>query len=317
MMKRIQNKVAESRNLLPFMVVYGVSVWLAYGLLLSVSPFSLSHVVFLVCLALSTALMVVLNNNHTLIRTYSRTVSCTFIALTCMLCFQPDSIRSAMVCLCFIASYLCAFHSYQDKQSPGWVYYAFLCLGLATMLFPLLFLFVPLGWLFMQFLLNSLSLRTFMASLLGLFTPYWFFLAYMLWQGNFTLLDIRPDLILDINLSPFSALTVNQVLSYGWIVVLALTGIIHFWRNQLSDKIRTRQFYGCFIWLSLICIVAIPLLPQHYDMLIRLLIVNASPLIAHFLTLTHTRITDIAFKCICVGTLLITLLNLWMPSLTF
>ena len=28
-------------------------------------------------------------------------------------------------------------------------------------------------------------------------------------------------------------------------------------------------------------------------------------------------ITDIAFKCICVGTLLITLLNLWMPSLTF
>jgi len=324
MIKRTQNKVAESRKLLPFIAVYGILVWLAHSLFVPcssshtpLSVFHISHLITLVCIVLSAALMIVLNNSNALIRTYSRTVSCSFIALTCMLGFQFDSISGAFVCLCIVAFYLCAFRTYQDKESPGWIFYAFFCIGLASILFPLIFIFVPVFWLFMKFQLNSLSWRTFLASLLGLSTPYWFLLPYMLWKADFTLLQSQFSIVN----SQFSILnpsfTLHQLLSYAWIVILTMTGIIHFLRHVLSDKIRTRQFYGCFIWMSVLCVIAIPLLPQYYDPLIRLLIVSASPLIAHFLTLTHTRITDIAFKVICVVTLLITLFNLWMPSLNF
>ena len=311
------------------MVVYGILVWLAYGLLAPYhSLLTTPHLLQLACLALSTFLMVVLNNSNALIRTYSRTVSGTFIALNCMLCFLFDSLSGAIVGVCVLASYLCAFCTYQDKQSPGWAFYAFLCLGMASLLFPLLLLFIPVFWLFMRFQLNSLSWRTFLASLLGLLTPYWFLLAYMLWQNDFSFiydmiqsLEFATALGSSASGSPAGNSTLytlnSKLLSYLWITILTLTGIIHFLRHVLVDKIRTRQFYGCFIWMSLLCIVAIPLFPQHYDPLIRLLIINASPLIGHFLTLTHTRITDIAFKVICVITLLLTLFNLWMPSLTF
>ena len=326
------------------MAVYGILVWLAYGLLTPspLHPFTFSHLLQLASLALSTFLMVVLNNSNALIRTYSRTASATFIALNCMLCFLFDSLSGAIVGVCILALYLCAFRIYQDKQSPGWAFYAFLCLGFASLLFPVLLLFIPVFWLFMRFQLNSLSWRTFLASLLGLLTPYWFLLAYMLWQNDFSFIqdmiqsvEFRVESVERATVIPSadgtaaansSLFTLHSSLynsspfhlfSYLWITILTLTGIIHFWRHVLADKIRTRQFYGCFIWMSLLCIVAIPLLPQHFDPLIRLLIINASPLIAHFLTLTHTRITDIAFKVICVITLLLTLLNLWTPSLTF
>jgi lipopolysaccharide export LptBFGC system permease protein LptF len=77
------------------------------------------------------------------------------------------------------------------------------------------------------------------------------------------------------------------------------------------------MFYGIFIQISSLTAVFIILQPQHYDMLIRILIISVSPLIAHFLSLTHTRITNIAFYVICGACLVLTLLNLWMPSLTF
>ena len=114
-----------------------------------------------------------------------------------------------------------------------------------------------------------------------------------------------------------SYLTTNQLLTAMVIVVLALTGIIHFWRNSSADRIRIRQLYGFFILMTIISTAMLLLLPQYYDIMLRLLIINTAPLIAHFVTLTSTRITNIAFYVICVTLLILTAMNLWMPSLNF
>jgi hypothetical protein len=100
-------------------------------------------------------------------------------------------------------------------------------------------------------------------------------------------------------------------------VTLALTGSIHYWRNSLSDKFRIRQLYGCFTVLTVVTIAFIVAQPQHFQALMHILIIATSPLIGHFLALTYTRITNYAFYVICAVALLITLLNLWMPSLSF
>ena len=69
------------------------------------------------------------------------------------------------------------------------------------------------------------------------------------------------------------------------------------------------------MWL--LTVIFLVLQPQHYDMLIRILIINVSPLIAHFLSLTYTRITNIAFYVICSVAVLLMLFSLWMPSFSF
>ena len=115
----------------------------------------------------------------------------------------------------------------------------------------------------------------------------------------------------------YSQMTLNQLLTAVFIVLLAMTGIVHFWRNSSADRIRIRQFYGLFTMITIVAAVALFLLPQYYDFLLRLLIINTAPLIAHFLTLTNTRITNIAFYVICATALILTAINLWIPSLSF
>ena len=227
------------------------------------------------------------------------------------------SMAGAIVQLCVVASLTTFFHSYQDKQSMGWIFYTFLFIGLASTVFVQILYYVPFVWLMMQIQLASLDWRTFWASLIGLLTPYWFILPVAIYQEEFGSFVTHFEQLAVFQLPDYSLLTVNQVVIFAFVVTLALTGSIHYWRNSLSDKFRIRQLYGCFTVLTVVTIVFIVAQPQHFQALMHILIIATSPLIGHFLALTYTRITNYAFYVICAAALLITLLNLWMPSLSF
>jgi hypothetical protein len=62
--------------------------------------------------------------------------------------------------------------------------------------------------------------------------------------------------------------------------------------------------------MSAVCLLLTALQPQHFDPLMRLAVVCASPLVAHFLTLSSTRITNIAFFVIAAVILAVTVVNL-------
>lgn len=85
MVKRLQNKIAGSRFALPVTAVYSIMIWLAGGLI--ANQLYLHFLLF----GLSAYLMVELNNSNSLIRIYSRMVSCSFMALTLMSAFLFDS----------------------------------------------------------------------------------------------------------------------------------------------------------------------------------------------------------------------------------
>lgn len=323
MIKRIQNRVAESRLTLSVVMVYGIAVWIASGLLVPTVPITSAELlrgawVQFACFIISALLMVELNNSNALIRIYSRTVSCSFIVLMCAGCFLFSSLGGAIVQLCMVAACTAAFHCYQNKLSMGWTYYAFLCVGLASTIFIQVLFYVPLFWALMFFRLTSLSWRTFFASIVGLLTPYWFAMPVLAYQGSVDMLWSHLSAIADFQM-PFvySSVTVNELLLFVFVVALGITGTVHFILQKSADSIRIRQFFGCFIYTWMLTATFIVLQPQHYDMLIRILIINVSPLIAHFLTLTYTRITNIAFYVICAVALLLTVFSLWMPSLTF
>ena len=321
--KRVQNLVAESRFALPVTIAYAIAVWLASGLLIPAGPITtggMMHGAWIQfsCFLLSAYLMVELNNSNALIRIFSRMVSCSFLVLTCAACFIFPSMAGAIVGLCFIATYTMLFRCYQDKASMGWTFYAFLCIGLASTASVHILYYVPLLWAMMYFQLTSFSLRTFSASLLGLITPYWFILPFTIYLGNIGRFADHFAEIVEFQF-PHNLwhLTINQLLLFFFVAALALTGIVHYWRNSSGDNIRIRQFYGCFIGMSFATVIFLVLQPQHYDILIRILIINVSPLIAHFISLTRTRITNITFYVICAVAVVLTLLNLWMPSLNF
>ena len=314
MIKRIQNKVAESRFTLPAVAVYGIVIWLLGGLLPQ------QWWLQFVCFVAATYLMVELNNSNALIRIYSRSVSAAFIILSCMACFLFPSFEGAIVQLCLVASLLTLFRTYQDKTAVGLVFYTFVILSIGTLVKVHTIWFIPVYWIVMTFFVYSMSIRTFLASLLGILLPYWCLLAWILWRyvGDFSFLQHHFEPLGAFEI-PFDYTTIGlpRILTFAFLVCLFLTGLIHYLRTSFNDKIRIRQIYYSLAFMDVVAMAFLILQPQHDDLLLRLVIITTSPLIGHFVSLTRTRLTNIAF-CVILGlALILTAYNLWTSSFIF
>lgn len=306
-MKRLQNRIAESRFALPVAAIYALLVCLANHLVGQ----SLWAQLFL--LALSTLLMVQLNNINALIRIYSRMVSCSFLVLTAMVTFLFPQTEEALVALFFIGFLLIICYAYQDPLAAGTVFYAFCCLGLASMFFVHILLLVPIFWIVLAFFIMAFSARTFIASILGLLTPYWLSLLWygfngeMDWYGSHFLKLANFSVPFD-----FSVWNIHQLVPFLFIVFLALVSVVHFFQTSYNDKIRTRMIFEMLVVLDASMVLFLMLQPGHYDPLIRLVIITTAPLIGRSLALSNSRFSNVAFIVVCVVTLGITFWNLWI-----
>src|SRR5574344_376674 len=308
--KRLQNRVSQSRMALPVISVYSILLWVLGGM------FNEGLWANITCFVVSTYLMVELNNANSLIRIYSRMVSCSYLVILSASCFLFQSMQGAIVQLCAVAFYISLFHSYQDKYASNWVFYAFLCFGLASLAFVQVLFLTPVLWIVMIFNLRSMSMRTFCASLLGIMTPYWLIGAYCIYDRQMELFIKHFVSIADFQpLGNYSSITEHQWVTLVIILILALTGIVHYLRTSYNDKIRVRMLFQTFIILDIFSVIFLFLQPQHYDVLLRLIIINTSPLLAHYVVLTKTWITNVSFVLITIALLLLTVYNLWVPSL--
>ncbi len=176
--KTFQNKVAASRYALPVTATLAALVWVAVGFLVANIWVQFAFTI------LSTLLMVELNNHNSLMRTYSRMVSCSFLVFITMTSLPTPSFKASIVTMCSIAFYLIIWNSYQDRRAAGWTFYAFFCVGLASLVFIQVGYFLPFLWLMMMVFTNSFSIRNFFASIIGLIMPYWFSAGYFAYTNN-------------------------------------------------------------------------------------------------------------------------------------
>ena len=310
---QLQKIVAESRLTFPVTVLYGLLLCLIGGVI--------QHQwwIQLACYILATYLMILLNNFHALIRIYSRAITSAFIILSGVACFIFPSLEGSFITVGIVASLLTLFTTYQNREATGWIYYTFLFLGVASVANIHFLVFIPIYWIMMIFI-NSLSLRTFIASLFGLLTPYWILIAVVLffYKDNLTPFTGLFQPLTEVTFfNAYGNIPLSHYLTYAFLVILAFTGIIHFLRKSYNDKIRTRQFYYSIIFFDIVVLVLLALFPQYYDLLFRPAIILTSPLIGHFIALTRTKITNIAFYLILITALLLTGFNLWTSSFIF
>ncbi len=287
------------------MLIYATGIWLICGLIQQ--QMWIQFCFFL----LSVYLIILLNNFNALIRIYSRMVSCSFIALTCSACFLFPSTSQAFVQLCFIGFLFFLFLTCQDNQAIGFTYYAYLLLGIGSLFFVKILLLLPILWILMTTEMHSLSWRTWLASLLGVCTPYWLGLCLLIWADDFSLLINHFMDIVNFQVTPEVTWTTSQTAVYLLIITLSVMGFVHYIRNLGHDKIRIRLIYGFLLWLDFFLMVVLFLQPQLYDQLIRFMIILSAPPFAHLLALTSTKTTNIMFCIIVATTLLLTSYNIW------
>ena len=294
---------------MPAVTFYAMAVWLLCG--------GLTHHWWwqLLCISITTYLMVELNNINALIRIFSRMVSSTFLTLLCSACFVFPALPETVMLTCMTAFILLLFLTYQDKEAAGLTYYAFLFLGVGSIAYIHVLFFLPLIWLLMMTHTMSLSWRTWTASLLGLLTPYWFYIPWIIYQRDYSAIT-NHFMALTVFEEPFNlyGITDSQKATLGLVILLAIIGTTHYIRKSYLDKIRIRMFYGFFIFMDLAALLFLLLQPQHFNAMLLLMIVNTSPLVAHFVALSSTRLTNITFMVLCAASLLLTAYNIWMFS---
>lgn len=262
--------------------------------------------------ALCTYLMIELNNSNALIRIYSRMVSCVFIVLSSAACFTFNTPAGWAAELLLIASVTTIFRTYRNRLATGMVFYSFAAISLCSIFYIQTLFFAPVLWLTMAVFLQSMSIRSFMASLFGLAAPYWFLSVFLIYNGTWTEEASRIAAIAHFSTPfDFSGIDLHQTITIVFVEVVALIGIIHYHRKRTGDKIRTRMLYNCFTTIWVAATALFLLQPEHYNL--RIMIITASPLAAHFISLTHTRITNIAFYLLTAAAAALTAFNLWMP----
>lgn len=264
--------------------------------------------------------MVELNNSFSLIRIYSRMVSCSFIMLTTMAMSLFEDLHVPIVTLCLVLFYMFSFQCYQGqtRSVPVKIFLAFVFMGLASVFWVQVLFFVPVMWILIAFNLQAMSARAFVASLLGLLLPYWFLAGY--YAATDDLLTFAAHFMQLATFQPllhYETLHAADVAVLLFFVVAALLGGVHFLLTSFNDRIRTRMFYDIFITVDLLALVFIVLQPKHFGMLMGVMAVNTSPLIGHFIALTRSRLTNIITIVLVVLALLLVSYNVWLSFMTF
>ena len=314
MTRRIQNRIAESRYTLPIAAFYSIFIWLIAGLV------SQQWWVQFGCFVVSAWMMMMINKENLLIRIYSRLVSSAYLVLSCAAVFLFASRACAIMQMGAAISLYLLWHCYQDREAVGWTFYTFLSLGAGSIMQSQVLYYLPIFWIIMAWFTNSLSWRTFFASLLGLFTPYWFCLPYCVLKGE-NCIDVLSDhlsTIFDItSFLDFSVLNMTKTAYLGFLVLMMMIGSSHFIATSYRDTIRVRQIYYSLIMIAVYSLFLVFIQPHCYDMVIHVLVLAVSPMIAHFFALTQSKFTNILFIIILTAILLFTGYHLWMSSLHF
>lgn len=244
---------------------------------------------------LTAYVMVEWNNTFSLMRVRSRMTSSTFLLLMGACTLLQTWTTQMLVPLSLLLCYFSLFRSYQKVRAEADVFHAFAFLGLGCLFFPQLLYFVPLLLISCLVQLRSLSLRSFMACLLGLSLPYWCYAGYSIWHNQLDLTVLHFEQLLSLQMPDYHSLTVSQVLAGGFVVAASALATFHYQRTSYRDKIRTRMFLNLLVTQEYLIVLLLVGQPQHFDTMLRLLIVNSSPLIAHYLTLAKGRLFHLWF----------------------
>lgn len=274
----------------------GYGQWMTFALLLA-----------------ATLMMAELNNGYSLIRIYSRMVSCSFMVMITMCLTLFESVKVAIVMVALIAFLLLIFRAYQNPGAVGWVFYAFVALGIGSVVFPKTLLFMPVLWIIMAVNVLCFNLRTLIASLLGIIAPYWFVAAWLIYKGDTGYLVAHFLSVLQFDsVCQFGILNIHQVLTFAFVLVLAVIGAVHFFLYSYQDRIRIRLMYETFVVLDACSVIFAILQPQYFDEMLGASIVTTATLIGHFLALTHSRLSNITTFVLAGFTLALTVFNLWL-----
>lgn len=210
---------------------------------------------------------------------------------------------------CFVLSLYQLFCSYHNETDYGKAFNWGFLLAIATFIWAPILWLTPLFW-YGMYHLRSFSGRSFMASLIGLLTPYWLILGVCVWTQNYVIFNQIATACLSFDLNGWDG-DLYGTLSLVAIIILTLIASIHILMNEFRDNERTRQYLSLTFIFAIYTLILSFIFETQSNGFILISAVPSSILIAHFFTVNWKRWTRILFILMVVYFLIIFFLRLW------
>ena len=251
------------------------------------------------------------NTTFNLIRTRTSMPVCLYWLIATALFFLHPFEWTNLVPLVFILATYQLFHSYESVSSSPFIFHSFLFIGLGSIAFPQLLYMVPMLWGSM-IPFRAISIKSFLASIIGLMTPYWFIFGYALYFNEMHILLTPLREAAHLYPIDYSHLTLPEIASWGFITLLLIISGFHYWQISYMDKTRTRIYHSYLaiagFWATLLSILQ----PVHWCEWLSIQLICTAFLCGHLFSLTRNRFSGIFFIVTFVLYILLMSFNLWM-----
>ena len=261
-------------------------------------------------------LMIEMNTTFTLIRTRTTLPTCIFVYLTTIFFFLHSFEWTNFAPLAFLLAIFNLFLGYESTKSASHVFHSFLFIGLGSLGFPQLVYFTPL-LIISTITFRAMNAKSFLASILGLITPYWILFAYAFYQDE---MSFFHNLVMEMfHFYPidYSDLDTTKVIAGLFCILLLIVSSLHYFQVAYLDKTRTRIYLSFLAfsgwWTTLIMVLQ----PQHLHALLPMQLISSAFLTGHLFTLTRNRFSRLFFVVTFILFIALTVFNLWMRFFSF
>lgn len=307
---RLQNHISESSFTLPLCIVMGLFAWFwsADEIAFKCNSSVLSALIVAIA---TTYLVFETASKFSLLRIRSYMITTVWVVGLMLMPFAHTFSDAWIVALCLAGSYYIMFLAYQQFEPIAKVFHAFILLGIASVTVPQLLILVPLYYWYLFVFLRSLTWRSFWAGIVGILLPVCFILGWSILNMDFSfLLEKFNDLQSTTFFSTedyqwMLAYRTPKALSFAFITILSMIGIVHYLVNYFDDKISTRMYLYIYTIQTLVILALIFCLPSLYDTLAIVFVLNACVMIAHYFALTGSWVSNTLF---CVTLLVVAFL---------
>lgn len=301
---RIQTDIASGRFTLPVVILVCLLLW----------GISIQFWNELISLGITTFigyLLIETNTAFSLIRTRTTMPVCIYWLIASALFFLHPFEWSNLIPLLFLLATYHLFRSYESSSSQVAIFHTFFFVSLGSIAFPQLLFIVPILWGSML-PFRAMSGKSFLASFIGLVTPYWFLFGYAVYADEMPLFLAPLQEAIHLYPIDFRHLTLSEIVSWVYITLLLMVSGFHYWQVAYMDKTRTRIYHSYLviagIWATLLSILQ----PIHINEWMSIQLICAAFLSGHLFTLTRNRFSSIFFVVTFVMFILLIIFNIWM-----
>lgn len=315
--RRLHNRIAESELTFPICALLAILSWGWQAWRMSAGYEAMAWLGGGLTMALLVAYVVMETNNaFQLIRVRTRWMAGTWLLLASAFPFMHTAGESLLLTVIMAICYNLTFHCYQLPRSAPQFFYVTLLLSAGSILHPLMLAFLPAFLFYMIVLMRSMSLRTLVAGLVGILLPYLLWGAWLFLSDDLSPMLMHYQRIVGWtrpHAEDYRGLSQCQIVSWAVVDFYTMVGLLHYWRTNYNDKIRTRMMLYVFAWQTILLHGLLALLPRCYEPLMALLLVSVPALFIHYLALSTGRFSVVVFLVSILSYLLLLYANLWMP----